>query len=319
MASIRKRNTSWQAQVRKKGKPTITKSFSRKRDAEIWANTIESEIDRGLYIDRSVAEQTILNTVISRFSNEIIPALRGAKSEASRIQHLRKYLGQYSLVHLNSQVLAEYRDQRLKEVGPQSVKHELGLLNRILKHSHNEWGYILPNGIPTVSKPKLPAGRSRRPSKKELELLTLDKTIGVYVTIAVETGMRRGEVSNIRPEHILGEAHNLLLIPKTKTDTPRTIPLTEKALEALRRLLTNSAESGILKPDSLSQAFLRACKRHNITDLHFHDLRHEATSSFFERGLNIMEVSLITGHRSLSMLQRYTHLKPESLIDRLNA
>ncbi len=69
--------------------------------------------------------------------------------------------------------------------------------------------------------------------------------------------------------------------------------------------------------ENVSQAFSRACLRHGIEGLRFHDLRHEATSRFFENGLNIMEVSLITGHRSLAMLNRYNHLTPESLIAKL--
>ena len=57
----------------------------------------------------------------------------------------------------------------------------------------------------------------------------------------------------------------------------------------------------------------RACKRAGIEDPHFHDLRHEATSRFFEKGLNVMEVAATTGHKDVRMLQRYTHLRAENL------
>lgn len=72
-----------------------------------------------------------------------------------------------------------------------------------------------------------------------------------------------------------------------------------------------------IKPDSITQAFKRICKSAKISDLRFHDLRHEATSRFFELGLNIMEVSSITGHKDLRMLKRYTHLKTEDLAQKL--
>jgi integrase len=71
------------------------------------------------------------------------------------------------------------------------------------------------------------------------------------------------------------------------------------------------------RADSLSQAFDRACKRYGIHGLRFHDLRHEATSRFFELGLNPMEVASITGHQDLRMLRRYTHIRPESLVEKL--
>ncbi len=159
--------------------------------------------------------------------------------------------------------------------------------------------------------------RDRRPTQKELEILISDRTIAHYVAFAIETGMRRGEIVNIKSEHVLGDKQNLLFIPDTKSGVPRTIPLSTRAQEALNKLLYATDGASILRPHSVSQTFSRACLRHGIRDLRFHDLRHEATSRFFEKGLNIMEVSLITGHRSLTMLNRYTHLKPESLIERL--
>ncbi len=72
------------------------------------------------------------------------------------------------------------------------------------------------------------------------------------------------------------------------------------------------------KPDAISGAWRPALKRAGITGLRFHDLRHEATSHFFEKGLNVLEVAAITGHKSIQMLQRYTHIKPESLVSKLD-
>ena len=90
------------------------------------------------------------------------------------------------------------------------------------------------------------------------------------------------------------------------------------ALELLRDPLMNkktwSGDFPILY-EALKSAWHRACCRAGINDLKFHDLRHEATSRFFEMGVNVMEVATITGHKDLRMLQRYTHLRAE---DHLN-
>ena len=67
----------------------------------------------------------------------------------------------------------------------------------------------------------------------------------------------------------------------------------------------------------LSGAFLKLCRKVKINDLHFHDLRHEATSRLFEKGLNPVEVATITGHKDTRMLMRYTHLRAEDLVERL--
>jgi integrase len=72
-----------------------------------------------------------------------------------------------------------------------------------------------------------------------------------------------------------------------------------------------------MRPDSITHAFGRVCTRAKLGDLHFHDLRHEATSRLFEKGLNMMEVAAITGHKTLEMLKRYTHLRAEDLAERL--
>jgi integrase len=71
------------------------------------------------------------------------------------------------------------------------------------------------------------------------------------------------------------------------------------------------------KPRSLSGAFLRLCRKHKLENLHFHDLRHEGISRFFEKGLNPVEVATITGHKDTRMLMRYTHLRAEDLVKRL--
>jgi integrase len=207
---------------------------------------------------------------------------------------------------------------RLAQVSPATVRRELGMISRILVSAERDFGIYLPQGNPVtkIKKPKETA-RERRPSSEELEALGADKTIGHYVIFAVETGMRRGEIVNIKKEHLINKFKNLLYVPETKTDISRTVPLSRRAQEALKELLKATNGCGKIAAENVSQAFSRACMRHDIEGLRFHDLRHEATSRFFEKGLNIMEVSLITGHRSLAMLNRYTHLKPESLIEKL--
>ncbi|MDA8206124.1 MAG: site-specific integrase, partial [Thermaerobacter sp.] len=107
----------------------------------------------------------------------------------------------------------------------------------------------------------------------------------------------------------------VLLIPETKTGTPRRIPLSTTALAVLdglpRRL--DGRVFGV-HTGSISRAFAEVCKAANIEGLTFHDLRHEATSRLFERGLNPMQVAAITGHKTLQMLKRYTHLRAEDLV-----
>ena len=97
------------------------------------------------------------------------------------------------------------------------------------------------------------------------------------------------------------------------------VPLSSSAVEILRGLLP-SRDGGVfgdLTQDALKQSFKRAVRRAGIKGLRLHDLRHEATSRFFEKGLNVMEVASVTGHKTLQMLKRYTHLSVGDLAVRL--
>lgn len=210
-------------------------------------------------------------------------------------------------------------------MGPQSVIHEINLLNRVLKTATMDWGISLPGGLPTaqVRKPVKPRGRDRRVTADEIKKIldaTESEELRTIVSLAIETGMRRNEIASLQWEHVDLDKQTAHL-PKTKTDVPRTVPLSKAAVAVLRDFKTrDDGRVFSLKGESMSQAFERACEAHraNIKGLRFHDLRHEATSRLFEKGLSVMEVATITGHKSLDMLKRYTHLRAEDLAKKLS-
>ena len=111
----------------------------------------------------------------------------------------------------------------------------------------------------------------------------------------------------------------IAFLPVTKNGESRGVPLSSRALAILRGLpaSSNGRVFGELTTDALQQSFKRAVRRAGIAGLRFHDLRHEATSRFFEKGLNVMEVASVTGHKTLQMLKRYTHLSVTDLATRL--
>ena len=130
--------------------------------------------------------------------------------------------------------------------------------------------------------------------------------------------MRQGEIVHLRWEHI-DLTRRTAHLPDTKNGEPRTVPLSRAAIETLRALprsLHGDVFPG-LTTEAIKRSFSRATRRAQIVDFRFHDLRHEATTRLFERGLNIMEVSSVTGHKDLRMLRRYTHLRAEDLAQKL--
>lgn len=326
MPTIRKKgDRQWHVQIRKSGYPVQTKTFTTRSDAEKWATIIESEMERGVFVSRTEAESTLLSEVIDRYRREVLPSKRGAASDESRLKTLVIHFGVYKLASITSTAVAKYRDERLKAVGPQSVIHEINLLNRVLKAATMDWGIALPGGLPTaqVRKPTKPRGRDRRVSLDELDAIlehSGSAELATIIALAVETAMRRGELAALTWANI-DLKKCIAHLPKTKTDTPRSVPLSKAAMAALKQLPRSIGEGKVfrLQAESISQAFERACEPHraNLVDLRFHDLRHEATSRLFEKGLNVMEVATITGHKTLDMLKRYTHLKAEDLAKKL--
>ena len=332
MASLRARpgpsgRRVWQVRIKKRGYPELAKTFDLKTEATAWAKQIESEMDRGVFMSRAEAESTSLAELIDRYQHEITPQKRGAAMERS---HLR-VIGQDPVVRgfisgITGKELTAYKNRRLKVVSASTVNRELNILSHVFTVAAQEWHIHLPWGNPVrlLSRPRVDDKRDRRlVGDEEKRLLTAAETygdageIGFIITWAIETAMRRGEIASMRWEH-LDRKDRVLLIPETKNGTPRQVPLSTVAfgvLDALPRRLDGRVLA--IHAASISRAFAETCKAAGIEGLTFHDLRHEATSRLFEKGLNPMEVAAITGHKTLQMLKRYTHLKAKDLVGRL--
>ena len=325
MAHFQKRSGSWRAIVKRKGYGTLTQTYDTKAEAEAWARKIESEMDRGVFVSRVEADNTTLAEALARYQREVSNKKRGAAQESSVIAALTESpLGPRPVGSLQGKDLATYRDGMLAEgYSPITIKRRLALLSHLYKIAEREWGMGgLVNPVPHVSIPQVHNARDRRLVDDELPRLlaaahVYGGEIGPLITWAIETAMRRGEIAAMRREHLDRQAR-VLLIPETKTGTPRRVPLSTAALtvlDSLPRRLDGRVWG--MRPDSISQAFERVCKAAGIEGLTFHDLRHEATSRLFEKGLDPMEVAAITGHKTLQMLKRYTHLRAEDLVGRL--
>ena len=325
MATFSKRNYKWCVQIRKSNHPNISKTFTHKKDAQQWANEIERKIDQGLILELSHPDYETLSQILERYKNEITISKRGGYIEAYRLAKImRDPIAEIKLSQLTAMHIADYRDRRLQEVSACSVVKEMTLISLSLDIARKEWGVPLhSNVVRDVKKPQPERGRDRRLSSEEHTLLlrSCSKSSNHWLTpftiIAIETGMRRGELLSLSWEDVdldLRVAH----LDMTKNGSSRNVPLSSEAITLLRSMPHDiSGNVFPLTAAALRGLWNRACRRAGITDLHFHDLRHEATSRFFEKGLNVMEVATITGHKDLRILQRYTHLRAEDLAKKL--
>lgn len=329
MATIRKLRGRWQAQVRRRGMKPRCKSFDSKLEAEKWARDLEAQVDRfGAAPDTKILESTTLGQLLERYQLEISPSKRGSAQEIQRIDVLRRHdLAYRTLIGLNQQDIASFRDERLQSVAPSTAVREMAILSHTLEVAIRDWGMPLAkNVVKLVRRPVIRNERSRRLlGDEEQRLLDSCDTgqipyLKTLVIIAIETGMRRGELLGLRWSDI---SHNrrVITLSMTKNGSGREVPLSQRAFAALMDWKDRAVDRFTvfpMTPGALEQAWRRLLVRAGIKSLRFHDLRHEGVSRLFERGLNMIEVSSISGHKELRMLKRYTHLSADDLVARLH-
>jgi len=329
MATIRKLRGRWQAQVRRRGMKPRCKSFDTKLEAEKWARDLESQVDRfGAAPDTKILEVVTLGQLLERYQREISPAKRGSVQEIQRIDVLRRHdLAYRTLIGLSLQDIASFRDERLQSVAASTTVRELAILSHVLEVAIRDWGLPLAkNVVKLVRRPVIRNERSRRLTRDEEQRL-LDGCNGVkipyfrtLIILAIETGMRRGELLGLTWSNF---SHNrrVISLALTKNGSGRDVPLSQRAFDVLMDWKSRAGvdQSTIfpMSPGALEQAWRRLLTRSGVKALRFHDLRHECVSRLFERGLNVIEVSSISGHRELRMLKRYTHLSADDLVARL--
>lgn len=325
MASVRKRGDKFQAQVRRSGLNPITKTFHKRSDALEWARAMEFKADRNdLPISVKELGYHKVSSIIEKYRDEISIKKKSYNSEVFILNaFLKTPLANKTLAQINSVDFAAYREERLQKVKAGTVNREFAIVKHAFDIAMNEWGFVLrENPLNKVKKLKVNNARTRRLDPYELEAIckaakaTRNVLILPIILFALETGMRRGEILAMRWVDIDFNVRTLS-IPITKNGHSRTIPLTGEAVRILQEGRNEDIKVFPITANSLRMAWDRLVIRAKIEDLHFHDLRHEAISRFFEKGLSVPEVALISGHRDFRMLFRYTHLRAEDLVRKL--
>jgi len=216
-----------------------------------------------------------------------------------------------------------------------TVNHYLSAISKIYQAASSELTQDLAN--PTTGIRRLPqgAGRIVRLSVEARAFLlqkcseSSEPLLHPAVNLALETGMRRGELLSVLWRDLDLDARRIC-VRETKNGETRTIPLTRLAKDCLLAM-KNFYRTGKIFPigaESLRKHFERTvvkaarewghCSTNPFWDLRFHDLRHEALSQLSDRGLNVIELSYISGHKTLRMLSRYTHPSHDSVLHKLD-
>jgi integrase len=325
MATIRRHRDKWQVRVRRDG-VALTKTFTLKQDAEQWARHTEVKAERReLPPSVKLLAKLSLADLVIRYRDDITPRKKGAALEAVILNaFLRHPICRKRLSDLTVADFARYRDERLRDIKPNSLKRVLTPVQNMFNVAKREWG--IPMASNPVSALAFKAGNDQRERRIDddewVALLRAVETsrnpfIGPLVRLARETGMRRSELLRIEWKHV-DVARREIWVPTSKNGKPRTIVLTPTATD----LLVNQRQDGLLFPttgEAVKLAWQRLKRRaglHN-QDLRFHDLRHEAISRYFEMDLSLPEVASQSGHSDARMLLRYGHAQRAKIRDKL--
>lgn len=337
MATVRKRGKTWRAEVWRAGK-RLSATRATKAEALAWAVAQEAEIIagvRGEIIPRSVAD------ALDTYATKVSPTKRGEKWEQARLRKMAGKGAEGSLAlpfrgmlcqDVRPADVAAWRDLALASgLAPASVRREMVLLRSVFERARREWGWCATNPLTGVHYPAHGAPRTRRIADAELEALLLacgwgdgelaeyaTQRVGVALLWAIETGMRAGEIVGLRWQDI-DAAGRTARLPQTKNGTARAVPLSKAALALLPCLPAGEPDDLAfwLSSATLDALFRRARIKAGITDLHFHDARHEAITRLARR-LDVLDLARMVGHRDLKSLQVYYNATPAEIAARLD-
>ena len=321
----------WRVQVRKAG---IYKAatFTLKSEAKAWAATIESQaqhIKNGGYAP--IPKTSTVADLIDKYADSLNTA--PGRTKDSTLKMLKREIGKVKLASLNAVVLRDFIDRRQEAgAGGVTIAGDLSFLSAVLKWGKHSRKLDLPERLALDARASLSysgmntrsAERDREPTEDELERLYRHWESNPWQKVpmpllckfAIATGMRQGEICRLEIADLDRDAKTIVIRdrkdPKHKIGNDQKVPLLPAAWAIVEPLIKDR-KSGRLFPyqtSSVSTAFTRGCKNVEppIVDLHFHDLRHQAAASFFRMGLDIPQVSLLTGHKTWAMLRRYTKI-----------
>lgn len=319
MATITKRAGSlgdrWRAQVRRRGKAAVSRTFRTKAEAVAWAAREEST-------GTAAAGRFTVADAFDRFEREELPRRAGRRWEQLRITAWRRE--EWTAKRLSTLAgtdIADLRAAWLQRVSGSTVAREMTLLSTILEAARRDWGWLAVNPARGVRRPAEPPPRRRGVTQDEIDRVVLalgflgkverpGHQVAVAFLLAVETGMRAGELLGLAPDRVDLE-RRVALLPRTKNGDSREVPLSGRAVELLRLLPRFTISSA-----SLDTLFRKARDRAGIVGLHFHDSRSEAITRLSKR-LDVLELARAVGHRDVRQLMAYYRTSAEELARKL--
>lgn len=339
MASIYKRkskdgkSTVWRAVVRIKGYPTTCETFERKQEADDWAKDTERRIKLGQFNFEATHTTHTYAALLDRLVDDgVLEHHRSLKNTQAQYNYWRDRFGAYALVRITPELISKERQlfantPTYKGAKPSSstVNRYMATLASTLSYAVKQLRWLPDNPCKHLLKLKEAPGRDRILSDDEitrlLEACKQSKSRYLYtiVLFALTTGARRGEILGLEWRCVDFE-NRLAQLKETKNGRPRSVALADPVLVELKDLyairdrskpLVFASKTAFGRID-IKKAWMEALKRAGIENYTFHDQRHQFCTIAAGMGASNLELSACMGHRTLSMLMRYTNLDAQT-------
>jgi len=361
MASIRTRTTTsgekrYTVEVRKKGFPPQTATFARKTDAKAWAADTESAIRENRYFKTAESRKHTFAQLIDRYIDEVLPTKPKAVNRKQQLEFFKARLGSFMLSEITAARLVECRNELATSLtgrhedrtrSPATVNRYLAALSHVFTVAVNDWEWLEESPMRRVKKLPEPRGRVRFlsddivvddqvvPGERSRLLAACQQVRAAtdlypLVVLALSTGMRHGEIASLDWSQVDLEQHRITLY-ETKNGEIRVVPLVGMAHDLLtqRQDAAGTSAKGLVfaspndptKPHDLRSAWRSAVSKAQLTDFHFHDLRHCTASYLAMNGATPNEIAEVLGHKTLQMVKRYSHLSQAhmtELVEKMN-
>jgi len=344
MASIQERKKngkpSYTAKIRLKGHQPVFQTFTRKTDAVRWASKTEAAITEGRFFKTAESQKHTLSDLIQRYIRDVLPRKAKVYVEyASQLKWWEEQIGDVRLSDLSTALISEKRDllsrtitNRKKQMSPARVNRYMAALSTALNTSIREWEWMEDNPMRKISKLKEPRGRVRSLSKDERESLlaackdSVNNHLYLAVVLALSTGARQQEIWGLQWSEVNFET-GFITFTETKNEESRSVPLKGHACKLLlEHYRIRRKDSDIVFPSKKNPAvsydfrnpWKKALVIAEVEDFRWHDLRHSCASYLAMNGVPMLTIAEILGHKTLSMVQRYTHLNAEHLTEAIS-
>jgi len=349
MATIEKRTsldgaTSYRAKVRLKGYPAQSATFSRLTDAKKWVQDTESAIREGRHFKTNAAKKHTVKELINRYFEEILSRkTKGVGDQTTQLNWWKDKIGSFLLSDITTALIIENRNKLLSEKslrkdGKRSnstVNRYCAALSHCFTIAVKEWEWLQENPMSKMKKLKEPRGRVRFLSDEERErLLTVCKEsqspfLYVLVVLAISTGARKMELCSLNWEDV-DLKRGMIILHDTKNGERRALPLVGIAKDLMKEHFKNRNENtnrvfpakNLIDPIDIRAPFETALIKAEIKDFRWHDLRHSCASYLAMNGATLAEIAGVLGHKTLSMVKRYSHISEAhtaKVVERMNS